>query len=121
MSARHRLAKFRWLGLLTTIALLIQLVAWPGSAAAQDGLIKQGCTYEIQAEQLIKANPLNPRNLIAGQNDGRIGFNKCGFDYSLNGGKTWGDGVPPFYARLNNPPTGHTVAGGRGTNHTYDA
>lgn len=83
--------------------------------------VNQDCTFTTQAEELIKANPLNPRNLIAGQNDSRIGFNRCGFDYSFDGGKTWGDGVPPFYARLNRPPAGHTIIGGPGTNHTYDA
>jgi hypothetical protein len=194
MRANHRVTKVRWLGILAIITLVLQLIAWPGSATAQDSVIKQAaqgrlrqvqlqlpggisrpapsfsggviataqamlglsrapsnpggpdragisddtlgcsnrtrghdtrvnqdCTYEFQAEELIKANPLNPRQLIAGQNDGRIGFNKCGFDYSLDGGETWGDGVPPFYERLNNPPAGHTVAGGPGTNHTYDA
>ncbi len=195
MRANHRLTKFRWLGLLASVTLLLSLIAWPGNATAQDSVIKQAadgrlrpvklqlpdgttrllpsisggvvataqevlaqstapnnpagnddragitdetlgcsnrtsgndtrvnqdCTYRRQAEELIKANPLNPRNLVAGQNDSRIGFNKCGFDYSLDGGETWGDGLPPFYQRLNNPPAGHTVAGGPGTNHTYDA
>jgi hypothetical protein len=83
--------------------------------------VNQDCTFRRQAEELIKVNPTNPNNLIAGQNDSRVGWNKCGFDYSFDGGKTWGDGLPPLYQRLNNPPTGHTMAGGRGTGHSYDA
>jgi hypothetical protein len=83
--------------------------------------VNQDCTYRRQAEESIAANPVDPRNLIAGQNDSRIGFNHCGFDYSFDSGKNWGDGIPPFFQRLNNPPAGHTIVGGPGTNHTYDA
>jgi len=83
--------------------------------------VNQDCTFRRQAEELIKFNPANPQNLVAGQNDSRVGFNHCGFDYSFDGGKTWGDGIPPFFQRINNPPAGHTVVGGAGTGHTYDA
>ena len=85
--------------------------------------VNQDCTFRRQAEELIKVNPANPRNLVAGQNDSRVGFNKCGFDYSFDGGNTWGDGIPPFYQRINNPAGAgiHTVAGGPGTGHSYDA
>ena len=91
--------------------------------AFHDGSVRvnQDCTYRRQAEELIKANPANPRNLIAGQNDSRIGFNHCGFDYSFDSGSKWGDGIPPFFQHLNDPQSGHTVAGGPGTLHTYDA
>lgn len=84
--------------------------------------VNQDCTYRRQAEETIAANPTNPNNLIAGQNDSQIGFNHCGFDYSLNGGESWGSGLPPFWQRLNNPAGDgfHTVVGGPGTNHTYD-
>jgi hypothetical protein len=54
-------------------------------------------------------NPTNPKNLIAGQNDSRIGFNHCGYDFSFDGGKTWADQIPPFYQFI----------GGDG--HTFDA
>jgi hypothetical protein len=83
--------------------------------------VNQDCTFRRQAEEIIKVNPANPNNLIAGQNDSRIGWNHCGFDYSLDGGKTWGDGIPPFFQRLNDPPVGHTILGGAGTGHSYDA
>jgi hypothetical protein len=84
-----------------------------------DTRVNQDCTYRRQAEEIIKVNPTNAKNLIAGQNDSRIGFNHCGFDYSFDGGDTWGDGIPPFFQRTNNPPAGHTVGGGPGTAGAY--
>jgi hypothetical protein len=42
-----------------------------------------------QAEEVIVVNPVDPDNLLAGQNDSRIGFNHCGYDFSNDGGKTW--------------------------------
>lgn len=82
--------------------------------------VNQDCTFRRQAEESIIVNPADPLNLVAGQNDSRIGFNHCGFDYSFDGGRTWGDGLPPFWQRLNSPTSLHTVAGGAGTGHTYD-
>ena len=90
------------------------------SAHDDSSRVNQDCTYRRQAEESIAANPAHPNNLIAGQNDSSIGFNHCGFDYSLDGGNHWGSGLPPFWQRFNNPQPGHTIAGGPGTNHTYD-
>src|SRR5207245_2007116 len=59
--------------------------------------VNQDCSLRRQAEEVVTANPKDPDNLIAGQNDSRIGFNHCGYDFSFDGGKTWGDMVPPFY------------------------
>jgi hypothetical protein len=59
--------------------------------------VNQDCSLRRQAEQVIVANPLNSKNLIAGQNDSRVGFNNCGYDWSFDGGMTWGDQVPAFY------------------------
>jgi hypothetical protein len=92
--------------------------------------VNQDCTFRRQAEELIKINPSDPSNIIAGQNDSRIGFNKCGFDYSFDSGATWGDGQPPFMQRINSPqldlptatnPNRNTILDGQGTDHTYDA
>jgi len=75
-------------------------------------------------------NPANPNNLIAGQNDSRLGFNQCGIDWSIDDGAHWGDQLPPFRERINDPeslgptpadPNSHTIVGGPGTFHTYDA
>src|SRR5438105_12147366 len=68
--------------------------------------VNQDCTLRRQAEEQIAVNPFDPTNVIAGQNDSRVGFNKCGFDYSLNTGTTWGDGIPPFLQHLS--PLQHT-------------
>lgn len=69
--------------------------------------VNQDCTARRQAEEQVAVNPVDPSNIVAGQNDSRVGFNKCGFDYSLNGGAAWGDGQPGFFQHLN-PFTGHT-------------
>ena len=83
--------------------------------------VNQDCTFRRQAEELIKVNPIDQRNLVAGQNDSRVGFNHCGFDFSFDGGRHWGDGIPPFYQHINAPTAGHTIMGGPGSGHTYDA
>jgi hypothetical protein len=59
--------------------------------------VNQDCSFRRQAEETIQLNPLNEKNIIAGQNDSRIGFNHCGYDWSFDGGKNWGDQVPPFW------------------------
>jgi hypothetical protein len=59
--------------------------------------VNQDCSFRRQAEETIQLNPLNEKNIIAGQNDSRIGFNHCGYDWSFDGGKSWGDQVPPFW------------------------
>jgi hypothetical protein len=92
--------------------------------------VNQDCTYRRQAEEKIVYNPANPSNLLAGQNDSRVGFNQCGIDWSTDNGVHWGDLLPPFRQRLNDPesltpttgdPNSHTIVGGPGTFHTYDA
>ena len=59
--------------------------------------VNQDCSLRRQAEEAIQINPLDERNMVAGQNDSRIGFNHCGYDWTFNGGWTWGDQVPPFW------------------------
>lgn len=92
--------------------------------------VNQDCTFRRQAEPDIAFNPVDPDNLVAGQNDSRVGFNQTGIDWSLNDGRNWGDMLPPFRQKLNNPagqlptpedPNQHTIVGGPGTLHTYDA
>jgi hypothetical protein len=92
--------------------------------------VNQDCSYRRQAEEKIVYNPSNPTNLLAGQNDSRVGFNQCGIDWSTDDGVHWGDLLPPFRQRLNDPeslaptsadPNSHTIVGGQGTFHTYDA
>jgi hypothetical protein len=85
--------------------------------------VNQDCSFRRQAEEDITFNPADESNLLAGQNDSRVGFNQCGIDWSTDGGESWGDLLPPFRQHLNSPEFDgfHTVAGGSGTLHTYDA
>jgi hypothetical protein len=94
-----------------------------------DVRVNQDCTFRRQAEEKIVFNPSNPSNLLAGQNDSRVGFNQCGISFSNDDGETWGDLLPPFRQKVNNPegelptasdPNQHTIAGDPGTFHTYD-
>ena len=71
------------------------------SSGARNVRVNQDCSLRRQAEEVVVINPTNPQNLIAGQNDSRVGFNKCGYDFSFNGGRTWGDQLPPFYQFVN--------------------
>ena len=91
------------------------------NSAHRNVRVNQDCSFRRQAEETITVNPANHSNLVAGQNDSRIGFNHCGIDYSFDGGQHWGDQLPPFWQHLNAPTAGHTIVGGPGTLHTYDA
>lgn len=86
--------------------------------SATNPRVNQDCTLRRQAEEQIVVNPTDPTNVIAGQNDSRVGFNKCGFDYSLDGGSTWGDGQPGFFQHLS--PLGHTYDAASDPAVTFD-
>jgi hypothetical protein len=92
--------------------------------------VNQDCSFRRQAEEKIVFNPANHKNLLAGANDSRVGFNQCGIAWSTDSGETWGDMLPSFRQKINNPagetatardPNSHTILGGPGTGHTYDA
>ncbi len=85
--------------------------------------VNQDCTFRRQAEEDITYNAADPKNLLAGQNDSRVGFNQCGIDYSTSDGRLWGDMLPPFRQSLNAPQFAapNTINGDPGTLHTYDA
>ncbi len=112
----------------------------PGMSPGTDGCgqrntggnvrVNQDCTFRRQAEESITYNPVDPTNLLAGQNDSRVGFNQCGIAWSTDNGEHWGDLLPPFRQKINLPlsqeptatdPNRHTIIGGPGTFHTYDA
>jgi hypothetical protein len=99
-------------------------------ARGEDVRVNQDCTYRRQAEEEIVYNPADPKNLVAGQNDSRVGYNQCGTDFSTTNGNAWGDELPPFRTRLNAPefmgpsddnPNDNTIGDGPGTLHSYDA
>src|SRR5262249_14306643 len=70
---------------------------YSGGGAPDNVRVNQDCSLRRQAEETIVVNPTNPSNVIAGQNDSRVGFNHCGYDWSFNRGRSWGDQLPPFY------------------------
>jgi hypothetical protein len=50
---------------------------------------------QSQNETVAAVDPLDPSNVLIGQNDYRNGDGACGFDYSLDGGAHFGDGLLP--------------------------
>jgi hypothetical protein len=72
--------------------------------------VNQDCSLRRQAEEWVAVNPTDFSNIIAGQNDSVIGFNHCGYDFSLDFGHTWGSvgtAPPPFYQEI--LADGHTA------------
>lgn len=69
---------------------------------------------QSQNETAIAVNPLNPRNIVASQNDYRRGDGTCGVDWSKDGGRRWGSAVAPigFSAPGFNAPRHYWDAGG---------
>jgi hypothetical protein len=90
-----------------------------GKNAGPNIKVNQDCSLRRQAEEVIAVNPTNPNNLIAGQNDSRIGYNHCGYAWSFDGGKTWGDQIPPFWSYV--LPDGHTADACSDPTATFDA
>jgi hypothetical protein len=65
--------------------------------------VNQDCSLRRQAEEWVGVNPTDFSNVLAGQNDSMVGFNHCGYDFSLDFGHTWGSAgtsPPPFYQEL---------------------
>jgi hypothetical protein len=50
---------------------------------------------QAQNETAIAQNPLNPRQMVAGFNDYRLGDGACGTAFSGNGGSSWADSALP--------------------------
>lgn len=90
-----------------------------GGVRGANTRVNQDCSLRRQAEEVIAINPTNPDNLIAGMNDSRIGFNHCGYAWSFDGGRTWGDQTPPFYQFV--LKDGHTADACSDPTATFDA
>lgn len=58
-------------------------------AGALNFRVNQDETEELQNEQQIVTNPLNPDNLVAVWRDFRLGYRRVGVGYSFDGGLTW--------------------------------
>jgi hypothetical protein len=81
--------------------------------------VNQDCSLRRQAEEVVVVNPVNPENILVGQNDSRIGFNHCGYDFSNDGGKTWGDMLPPLWSFI--LLDGHTADACSDPSVTFDS
>jgi len=100
-----------------------------GTQGCQNGFVRPGavdnirvnqdCSLRRQAEEVVVANPTDSKNLIAGQNDSRIGFNHCGYDWSFDRGETWGDQIPPFFQFV--MADGHTADACSDPTATFDS
>jgi hypothetical protein len=65
--------------------------------------VNQDCSLRRQAEEWGAVNPTDFSNVLGGQNDSVIGFNHCGYDWSLDFGHTWGSvgtAPPPFWQTI---------------------
>src|SRR5207237_8504001 len=74
-----------------------------GASGVANIRVNQDCSLRRQAEEIVAVNPTDFSNIVAGQNDSRIGFNHCGYDWSLDRGGTWGDtgtSPPPFWQTI---------------------
>ncbi len=78
------------------------------SAALRNIRVDQDRSNFPHDETVIAVNPRNPKNLVAGANDYRLGYGSSGFYSSQDGGHTWYDGIIPVPSW----PDGDVPAGG---------
>jgi hypothetical protein len=57
--------------------------------------VNQDCGFRQQAEEWVAVNPTNPKNIVASSNDSKYFGNRTGVEFSLDGGKHWGDSELP--------------------------
>jgi hypothetical protein len=84
--------------------------------------VNQDCSLRRQAEESVAVNPRNFDNIVVGQNDSRIGFNHCGYDWSVDNARTWGDtgtSPPPFWQEI--LQDGHTTDACSDPSSTFDS
>jgi hypothetical protein len=53
------------------------------------------CGFRQQAEEWVAINPTDEANVIVSQNDSKLSGNRTGVDFSINGGRNFGDSVLP--------------------------
>jgi hypothetical protein len=53
------------------------------------------CGFRAQAEEWVAVNPTDTSNVVVSQNDSKLSGNRTGVDFSLNGGRNFGDSVLP--------------------------
>ena len=59
--------------------------------------VTQDCSLRAQAGESLAINPLDQTNMLVAQNDSRLGFGHCGYDWTRDGAAHWGDETPPFF------------------------
>lgn len=57
--------------------------------------VNQDCGFRQQAEEWVAVNPTDPKNIVASSNDSKYSGNRTGVEFSLDGGKHWGDAELP--------------------------
>jgi hypothetical protein len=91
--------------------------------------VTQDCGFNLQAEEMIASNPTEPHDLIASQDDERLGDDDCYRAWSTDGGPHWGNDAAPINgwrsepgAETSNPSdtNSHTLFGNLGTGHKFD-
>jgi len=67
--------------------------------------INSDTTSQVQNEEQVALNPLDPNNLVAVWRDFRLGYRQVGVGYSFDGGITWTDFLmdEPHYTRQSDP------------------
>jgi hypothetical protein len=81
----------------------------------------QDCSLRRQAEVTIVHNFIGGgKNILIGQNDSRLGYNRQGVDYSFDTGGHWGDFQPPT-TQTNKMPSHGGGCTGAGDQWTFDA
>ena len=101
---------------LTTILMVSLLVVaatytWAGtieelpSWQISNWRINTDTTTEVQNEEQVAVNPLDPDNLVAVWRDFRLGYRRVGVGYTFDGGVTWHDSLleEPAYPRHSDP------------------
>jgi len=63
------------------------------SDTMQNVRINSDNTTQIQNEEMIAINPLNPDQVVAVWRDFRLGYRRVGYGYSINGGASWTDAL----------------------------
>jgi hypothetical protein len=63
---------------------------------APDILVNQDLSATPHNETAVAVDPNNPRRIVVGANDYRMGFGSSGFYTTSDGGATWRDGILPF-------------------------
>jgi hypothetical protein len=80
--------------ILALCLLLTPVLLGPGAAADEwlNIRLNQDQTTELQNEEQVAINPLNPRNQVAVWRDFRLGYRQVAWAYTFDGGETWTEG-----------------------------